>query len=289
MNGNRGGFLRAAVTVLVGVAYCVAAGNASATEEIKEKISDQVFVSAAQQWVDVLLKVGKGSETAWFLLPDVDEGEISADEALDHLSEFFAQAKDDRGAKSVDALAGLGVVNTIVPSKHGVAPKGLPYELTGFDDQWNLPAMKNPWVVADYGAAPVSFPKAAFDVDWGPAPVATLFPVDNPLSGEEKFRLTELPIQKVKELLQGEGFEVVIQETPAAFMEGKPGSFSPEVEECITQSEKSATPIVECYNLYRGRDINARWFEEVYQAAAKDKYGPFVATPLERVNRVWVE
>ena len=140
----------------------------------------------------------------------------------------------------------------------------------------------------------MSFAEAAFhvgDAQWGAAPVATLFPVDKPLSGEVKFRLTELPIQRVKELLQGEGFEVVMQETPAASKVGEPGSFSPDVEKCIARSEESSTPILECYNLYRGRKPNARWFEEVYQSAAndKDKYGPFVATPLERVNQVWVE
>ena len=292
MNGNRGGFLRAVAAI--GVACSVAVGNASTAQPIKMTVIDQVFVSVAQPWVDVLLKAGKGSKTTWVLLPDVAEGEISADEALAHLSEFFAQAKGDGNALSVNTLAKMGVVSAIVPSKHGVAPKGLPYELKGLDDQGSLPPKMNPWEVAGYGAAPVSFGKAAFDVgdaQWGPAPIATLFPVDKQLSGEEKFRLTELPIQRVEELLQGEGFTVVTHEKPAIAMMANPEYFTPEVEECITRSEESSTPILECYNLYRDRDINARWFEEVYQAAAKDKdkYGPFVATPLERVNRVWAE
>jgi hypothetical protein len=294
MNGNRGGFLRAVAAMAIGVACSVAAGNANAAEEIKMKVIDRVFVSVAQQWVDVLLDAEKGSETTWFLVPDVDEGEISAAEALAHLSKFFAQVKEDGDTLSVNTLAKMGVVNAIVPSKHGVAPKGLRYELTGLDDQGNLPVMMNPWVEADYGATPVSFAKAAFDVgdaQWGPAPVATLFPVDKPLSDGEKFRLTELPIQKAKELLQREGFTVAMQEKPVIAMMGKPRFFTPAVEECITKSEESSTPIRECYNLYRGRDENARWFEDVYQAAAKDKdkYGPFVATPLEREYQAWVE
>lgn len=294
MNRNRSGFLRAVAAVVVGVTYCVAAGNASATKETTTKVLDQVLASAAQQWVDVLLKAEEGSETTWFLLPNADGGEISADEALAHLSEFLDQAKGDHGAMNWGALGMMGVLTAIVPSKHGVAPKGLHYELKGLGDQWNLPAIKNPWVVVDYGATPVEFGKAAFeagDVQWGPAPVATLFRAGAALSPGEKFQLTELPVQKAWELLKGKGFEVVTQETPAAFMGGEPGSFTPEVEACITRSEESSTPILECYNLHRGLDPDALWFEEVYQAAEKDRfnYGPFVATPLERVNQAWVE
>ena len=290
MNRNRGGFLRGVATAVVGVAYCFAAGNASAFKEPMITIMDRVFASAVQQWIDVLLKAEEGSDTTWFLVPDPDDREISSQDALSHLSEFLAQAKGDRDTMTLDALGLMGVLTTIVPSRHGVAPKGLRYELTGLGDQGKLSAMKNPWVVADYGATPESFAKAALevgDVQWGPAPVATLFSAGEPLSPDEKFRLTELSVQEAKDLLHREGFEVVRQQTAAAVMGGEPGGFTNEVEDCITRS----LPILECYNLYRGGEKNDRWFEEVYQAAAKDghKYGPFVATPLERVNQGWVE
>ena len=41
-----------------------------------------------------------------------------------------------------------------------------------------------------------------------------------------------------------------------------------------------------CYNIHVGRDESARLFEEVFKAAANDRhnYGPFVRSPLERVN-----
>ena len=67
----------------------------------------------------------------------------------------------------------------------------------------------------------------------------------------------------------------------------EPEGFSANVRECIAKSQKSSTPMVECYNLYLGRDPDARWLEELYDFAENDQnvYGPFVITPLERLDR----
>jgi hypothetical protein len=294
MNRNRGGFQRAVATVAVGVAYCVAAGNAGAMQEINMKDMERAFVSGVPHWVDVLLNAEKGSEVTWFLLPEPGEGEVSADDALDQLSGVLAHTQGDRGAMSVAAMTDIGVINAMVPSMHGVAPKGLYYKLEGLGEQSSQLAMENPWVVPNYGAVPVSFAKAALqagDVQWGPAHVATLFPAGKPLSPGAKFRLTEVPVQKAMEMLQDNGFEVVAHQMATAVAMGTTGGFSDEVEKCIAGSEKSSTPILECYNVYLGRDRDARLFEEIYKAVADDRYnyGPFMNSTLERVERLGLE
>ena len=289
MSWNRGGFLRTVATAAVGVAYWVAAANAGAMDVIKMTAMGGSSASGVPPWVDVLLNAEKGSDATWVLIPDPGDGEVSADDALARLSDFLAQTRRDLGAMGQVGPGVMGVLTAIVPSVHGVASKGLPYELKGLDDQSSRLPMDNTWVVPSYGAVPVSFAKAAFkagDVKWGRALVATMFPPDEPLSPGAKFRLTEVPVQKAMEVLQGSGFEVVPGDKVDAVAMGWTGTFTPEVEKCIAGSENSSTPILECYNVYLGRDRNARLFEEVYKAVAGDRYnyGPFMGSTLERLE-----
>ena len=100
----------------------------------------------------------------------------------------------------------------------------------------------------------------------------------------------EVMIENFHSLVSGE-VDVEVQEVPGAGTTPEPEGFSKEVADCVEEANKSTKPMRECYNLYLGRDPDARWFEEVYQADAEDRhnYGPFVTSPLERVDRTWLE
>ena len=69
MNRNRGGFLRAVASCAVGVAYCVAAWNASAMDSADVKRVDRPFAVGGEQWMEMLVKLGGVRRRYGFFFP----------------------------------------------------------------------------------------------------------------------------------------------------------------------------------------------------------------------------
>ena len=183
-------------------------------------------------------------------------------------------------------------MTAIVPSMHGFAEAGLRYTLEGPDEQWTAFAKESPWMVSNYGAVPV-WPEAlekSGDVEWETTQMPALLPMGKELSAGAKFRLTELPIGAETGVLlkaKAGGTDVPAPEALGTSIAGNMEGFPEKVEKCIAESEKSSKPMVQCYNLYVGRDLNARWLQKSYESVEKDRfdYGPYVIPPFERLDR----
>ena len=304
MSWNRYGLVHAMATCVVGVMFCLAAPTASALK------------STEQSWGQLRLDGDMGLEVRWFLLPDA--GPFAALPERDRVSALIAQVEE--GPRGIEMTGfDMGLMTAVVPSTHGVAEDELRYTFHGPNEQWTSTAKANPLVVENYGAVP-DFPdaigKSKGKIEWVTTLVAGWLPTDESRFDGVEFRLTELSIEQMLvllEALKAAGVKVqalqplagpVLQPpqrlTDAMFRAPQPAAtasmggfvqFTTKVANCLDEAKKSTKPVVECYNLFLGRDSKARWFEELHKSVENDRYeyGPFVDTPIERANRGWMK